>query len=244
MMEFDQYGDPRLHTVVMLHGAAATDTFANQYVLSEKYHLVIPHLSGAGRAVASPYDPKREVEALTELIRSLGKEKVSLIGHSLGGELAVALVTEHPELFDRAAFLSAWVCSTPKSIRLYARLARGTYFMLRWSWLIRLQGKYWGYTDAQAAEMARYSALIPRETYVAWFQKRVVLDELPGYAGVTIPMIAVCGERETREMKQSIAELGRRNPHCQTIRLRGASHDFPMRKVKEVNELLQHFLEA
>ena len=243
-MYFDEYGDPSQPTIVMLHGAAATDTFANQYVLAQKYHLVIPHLSGSGREVSAPYDPAHELDMLTALIRSLGKEKVTLIGHSLGGELAVALVSKHPELFDRAVFLSAWVCSSAKSIRFYSRMAKYTSATLACSWLVRLQGKYWGYTDAQAAFMADYAKHISPSTYIAWFQKRIHLDDLPGYTTVTIPMLAVCGSQEVKEMKHSILELGRRNTHCKTVFLAHANHDFPMRKVAETNRLLLAFLEA
>ena len=243
-MDFDEYGDPKQHTIVMLHGAAATDTFANQYCLSQTYHLVIPHLSGAGRAVDKPYEPQHELDELTAFIGALGQQKVTLVGHSLGAELAVALVSKHPELFDRAVFMSAWVCASPKSVQKFVRMAKYTSFTLRWSWMVYLQGKYWGYTDAQAKRMAEYAAKIPRSTYLAWFQNRIYLNDLPTYATVTIPMLAVCGDREIMEMKDSIAQLGRRNPNCKTVMLKGANHDFPMRKAKETTLLLQQFLKA
>ena len=242
-MYYDEYGDRKSKTVVLLHGAAATDTFANQYCLSGRYHLVVPHLYGSGREVETPYAPQKTLEALEALISSLGKEKVALVGHSLGGELAVALAARHPELFDRAAFLSAWICASDKSIKRYTAAARYTCVTLKWSWLVRLQGKYWGYTDAQAAFMADYARKIPPESYADWFRLRIRLDDYPQYGSVKLPMLAVCGDREVTEMKNSIAELGRRNPNCRTVLLRGANHDFPMRKTAETNALLKQFLE-
>ena len=141
-------------------------------------------------------------------------------------------------------FLSAWVCASEKSTKKYVRLAKFSSMTLKWSRMIYLQGKYWGYSDAQAAFMADYAKRIPRATYVSWFQNRIHLDDLPEYAAVTIPMMAVCGDHEIKEMKYSIAELGRRTPNCKTTMIKGANHDFPMRKAAETTRLIQSFLEA
>ena len=52
MLVYDEYGASEAPTLLLLHGAAALDTFAGLYdSLSRQYHLVIPHLAGAGQAV-------------------------------------------------------------------------------------------------------------------------------------------------------------------------------------------------
>lgn len=108
-MYFDEYGNSEKETIVFLHGAALTDTFSNQYIFKQDYHLVVPHLYGSGREVEERYEPQKTIAALVDLIRSLNKKPVILVGHSLGGELAVALVSQYQELFERAVFLSPWV---------------------------------------------------------------------------------------------------------------------------------------
>lgn len=85
------------------------------------------------------------------LIDSLHKDKIGIIGHSLGGQLAVMLACEHPERFTFAVFLSAWVNPNSKTIGLYCSLAGMTTKMLHCKWLVRLQGKYWHYTKEQAS---------------------------------------------------------------------------------------------
>lgn len=242
MIQFDEYGDKANPTLLMLHGAAATDTFASQYCFSEYYHLVVPHLYGSGREVEQPYRPEPQLAALVELIETLGPEKLYLMGHSLGGELAVALAARYPQYFKKAVFLSAWVCPTEKSINQYVGLAKYTSMTLKWKWLVKLQGKYWHYTDAQAQFMADYAAKITPEQYAAWFNYRLRLDDSPQYADVTLPMLAICGSQEVQEMKDSLAELGRRNPHCRTLILPGVNHDFPMRSAQQLNPILLDFL--
>ena len=242
MMHFDQYGNPANPTLLLLHGAAATDTFCHQYVFQDRFHLVVPHLPGSGKEVDKTYDPESTLTVLLEVVRHIGKEKIAVMGHSLGGELAVALVARHPECFSRAVFLSAWVCSSEKSIRLYTKLAKYTCATLKWSGLIRWQAKYWGYTPEQAEFMVDYSRRITPEQYLSWFSSRVHLDDLPQYGQVRIPMLAVCGSKEVAEMKNSLAELGKRNPACKTMLLEGVNHDFPLRAPDRINPILLDFL--
>ena len=48
-MVFDAYGDSKNPTLVLLHGAAALDTFAHQYdALTQRFYVLVPHLPGAG----------------------------------------------------------------------------------------------------------------------------------------------------------------------------------------------------
>ncbi len=243
-MYFDEYGSRENPTVVLLHGAGVVDTFARQYEALAGYHFVVPHLYGSGQETAEPYTPDKAIAAVLEIIRDLGKEKVSLVGHSMGGQLSVALATRHEALFDRAAFLSPWVCSTEKTVRMYGKLAGIMAALMRVSSLVRIQAKYWGFTPEQTEFMAGYSRNITKEQYAAWFTRRIFLDDLPGYSSVRIPMLAVCGEKEIKEMKHSVEELGRRNPRCKTIILPGARHDFPLRNSEALNPILLSFLRS
>ena len=92
MIYYDEYGNKDNPAILMLHGAGALDTFCQQYRFSERYHLIVPHLPGAGKAVEEIYDPEKTKQALYELIAGLKKDRIGLIGHSLGGQLAVMLV--------------------------------------------------------------------------------------------------------------------------------------------------------
>lgn len=241
-MYYDEYGNRENHTIVFLHGAAAVDTFCNQYCFQDKYHLVVPHLYGSGKEVGEIYEPEKTINDLVEVIKGLGKDKVTLVGHSLGGELAVALATQHEYLFDKAVFLSAWVCSSQKSIELYTKISRYSSFTLKYGWLIRLQARYWHYTKQQEDFMVEYSKKITQEQYIAWFKNRILLDDIAGYSNIKIPMLAVCGKKEIKEMIHSIEELGRRNPNCKTIFLDKANHDFPLRQAELINPILLDFI--
>ena len=114
MLYYDEYGNKENPTILLLHGAGALDTFCRQYCFSDKYHLVVPHLAGAGKAAAEIYEPEKTVEELFTVIKTLHKNRIGVIGHSLGGQIAIMLVSKNPELFNFAVFLSAWVNPKPK----------------------------------------------------------------------------------------------------------------------------------
>ncbi len=242
MIPYDEYGSREHPTVLLLHGAAALNTFCCQYCLSSKYHLIVPHLCGAGKLANRAYDPEWMKRELFVLIAGLHKEKIGIIGHSLGAQLAVMLLCERPERFCFAVFLSAWVNPTAKAIRRYCRFAGLAAGMLHCKWLVRLQGRYWRYTKAQADDMAAYAASITLQVYRSFFENTLDLKRLPTYATLDLPMLAICGSGEVVDMKTSLALLGE-NAHCRTLMLSQAGHDFPMRRAEALNPILEAFIE-
>ena len=89
--------------------------------------------------------------------------------------------------------------------------------------------------------MAEYSKQITPLVYHSFFSNTLDLSKLPEYQAVTIPMLAICGSKEVRDMKTSLTLLAQ-NPNCQTMTLQGANHDFPMRNAKQLNPMLEKFI--
>ena len=244
-MVFDTYGDSKNPTLVLLHGAAALDTFAHQYqALSRWFHVLVPHLPGAGEAAAEEYNPQATCDALAQWIASLNAGKVLLMGHSVGGQLAVKLVSEHEELFSRAVFLSAWLISSEKSVKSLVSIAKMSYGAIKNASLLRLQAKYWGMSPEQTEKLVSYSSRIKLNTYVGFYANRILLADLPGYASVKIPMLAMCAKGETAEMKASLQALGEQNTNCLTVLFPQGSHDFVLRNSNLLNPMLLDFLTA
>lgn len=243
-MYFDEYGNRDNPTVVLLHGAGMTDSFANQYCFSDCYHLVVPHLYGSGREVETPYDPQACAHGVAEIVMGLGKAGVSVVGHSVGAEVALLLVTQFEPLFLRAAFLSPWLCASERTIHRYARLAKLAGRQLQSAALVRLNARYWRLDEKQTVFLVDYAKKITPEQYRRFFERRVYLDRQPRYPYLTIPMLAVCGAREEREVRDSVRRLGERNKRCETLVLRGAGHDFPQRKAARLNPILLDFLQT
>ena len=61
-MYIEEFGPAGAPTVLLLHGAGVKDTFCHQLPqLSGRYHVLLPHLPGAGRAAAEGYAPDQNL---------------------------------------------------------------------------------------------------------------------------------------------------------------------------------------
>ena len=97
--------------VVLLHGVPFDGTLWNNQISALKeYKLIIPDLPGSGR---SEMIDNMSMEAMAECIKELivhetaslffktgEPHSVVVIGHSMGGYIALALAEKHPELLN------------------------------------------------------------------------------------------------------------------------------------------------
>lgn len=91
--------------VVLLHGFLEThqiwDHFSQQ--LSKDYRVISFDLPGFGKSplpVKSPFSLSDIASQLISCLQKLTNEKISVIGHSLGGYVTLAMVERAPELFS------------------------------------------------------------------------------------------------------------------------------------------------
>ncbi len=90
--------------VIMIHGLLG---MSDNYIpaakkLAENHRLILPDLRNHGN---SPHHEEFNLEVLTgdiiELVHKLKFDSAVIIGHSLGGRIAISAVLKYPELFSR-----------------------------------------------------------------------------------------------------------------------------------------------
>ena len=88
--------------LVVLHGGAARwqggETLLQR--LAERWHVFGPDFRGHGRSgrVAGRYCLRDYADDTASFLRAVVREPAVVYGHSLGGEVAVMVAAEHPEL--------------------------------------------------------------------------------------------------------------------------------------------------
>jgi pimeloyl-ACP methyl ester carboxylesterase len=101
--------------VLLLHGSGpGVSAWANWArtipALASSARVVAPDLVGYGRT-ARPDDIRYSLRSWTDhawaFLDALGLERVSVIGNSLGGRIALAMAEEHPERLDRLVLMGA-----------------------------------------------------------------------------------------------------------------------------------------
>jgi pimeloyl-ACP methyl ester carboxylesterase len=121
-------GSPSLPTLVLVHGLFASHRSFDDVIerLSEHFHVIAPDLPGFGESEKpSParyaYGIEAHAEALADLIAAFGAGRVSVLGHDLGGAVAITLAAEHKELVHRLVLESS--LAHPFRMSLKARVA-------------------------------------------------------------------------------------------------------------------------
>ena len=101
--------------VVLIHGSGpGVSAWANWRVtlpyLSERFRVVAPDVLGFGyteRPDDARYDLDTWTDHLIGFLDALGLERVSVVGNSFGGALALSLATRHPHRVDRLVLMGS-----------------------------------------------------------------------------------------------------------------------------------------
>ena len=91
--------------VVLLHGFAQTSKMWRPLMplLAARHTVIVPDLRGAGES-AKPeggYDKKTMAVDIHELTRSLGFDRVAIVGHDIGLMVAYAYAAQFPQSTER-----------------------------------------------------------------------------------------------------------------------------------------------
>jgi pimeloyl-ACP methyl ester carboxylesterase len=114
-------GDVRLHfhiggagsPVVLLHGFAETGEMWNPVLprLAADHTVIVPDLRGAG-ASSKPdggYDKKTMAQDIHGLLKSLGVDKATIVGHDIGLMVAYAYAAQYPAETERVVLMDAFL---------------------------------------------------------------------------------------------------------------------------------------
>ena len=128
--------------LLLLHGFPETHLMWRDIapILASRFTVVCADLRGYGRSGCPPstpdhypYSKRAMAEDMVEVMRHLGFERFSLVGHDRGGRVAYRLALDHPERVARLAVLDVLPNSTMWN-RADARLA-----LAFWPWSLLAQ---------------------------------------------------------------------------------------------------------
>ncbi len=243
MLYYREFGDRKNPTILFLPGAGMAQTFYCQYPYADRFHLVEVHLLGTGEEAAQRWTLRGNIQGVLEIIAEIGKEKVSIAGFSMGAQLAVALLCEAPEKFDRAIIISAWLIKPPKEVKKLCRLMKLTFFLENAAWFAKRQAKQMGMDARTTADFLRQGKNNRRDNYDAYSWDGVDIEKYSQFAQVKVPMLALVGEKENKEiMVESTLRLGRMNPNCISQVWPGHAHDIPYVRPEEFNRVFLEFM--
>lgn len=113
----NRLGEGNEEAILFLHGSGPGATAWSNWqhalpALEDRYDCIAPDLIGFGKST-HPQDPPTGastwmriwIEQQVRLLDALGVQTTNVVGNSLGGALALRLLREHPERFERAVLM-------------------------------------------------------------------------------------------------------------------------------------------
>jgi len=99
--------------IVLLHGYAETGHMWTPLIplLANTHTVIVPDLRGAGDSAkpASGYDKKNMAVDIHELVKSLGFDRVRIVGHDIGLMVAYAYAAQFPHETERLVLMDAFL---------------------------------------------------------------------------------------------------------------------------------------
>jgi pimeloyl-ACP methyl ester carboxylesterase len=206
--------------LLLVHGITSSADCWREVIpaLAEDHHVIAPDLLGHGRS-AKPrgdYSLGAYASGIRDLLLALGQDRATVVGHSLGGGVAMQFSYQFPERTERLALVSSGGLGEEVHLLLRAASLPLSEFVLpllasqplldAGRWVSRTLGRVGVNAGADVAEMARgYASLSDRDARAAFVhtlrsivdptgQRVSARDRL--YLASEIPTQIVWGERD------------------------------------------------
>ncbi|MEW8970196.1 MAG: alpha/beta hydrolase [Mesobacillus sp.] len=108
---YEHYQNPDAkETLVLLHGFLSS-TFSFRHLiplLKEDYNVIsvdLPPFGKSGKVSSFKYSYENLAATVVELMKSLGVREFNVVGHSMGGQIAMNILLHHPEYAKKGILL-------------------------------------------------------------------------------------------------------------------------------------------
>jgi pimeloyl-ACP methyl ester carboxylesterase len=120
--------------LLLIHGMAGSSDAWRELIprLAKKYRVVAPDLLGHGQSVKprGDYSLGAFAVSLRDLLDELGIAQATIVGHSLGGGVAMQFLYQHPDYCERLILISSGGLGTDVGFILRLLSAPGAEFVL------------------------------------------------------------------------------------------------------------------
>jgi pimeloyl-ACP methyl ester carboxylesterase len=127
-------GDPALPVLLLIHGITSSSATWDAVIpgLAEYAHVIAPDLLGHGDSdkPRADYSLGGFASGLRDLLEHLGHERVTVVGHSLGGGVAMQFAYQYYEHCDRLVLVSSGGLGREVSLALRAATLPGAELVL------------------------------------------------------------------------------------------------------------------
>jgi len=217
-------------------------------LLPDRQLILIDNRGSGQTRVEGPLALAEMVGDCAALLDHLKLDTVDVIGHSLGGYLALSLAASHPDRVGRVATLCSGTTDAKTRTlfrdlsRLYFTIPPEDWFRLLYQWLFG--EKFFRDEDNVAAAAAASTAYAHRQSPVDFARQVAAIDRGggPDLGAIKSEVLAVSGDLDLLAPPGAVEELHRHVPNFTHERLMGAAHSIHWEVPQSVAAALNGFL--
>jgi len=237
------------HPVVLVHGAGLDHTswrFQTRWLAARGHRLLAPDLPGHGD---SPGPSCRSIEEyagrVAGLIESSVGSPVSMVGHSMGALIALAVADKHPELASRLILVGSsahmkvhpdLMTAAQADVDLAARFIAG------WSFPASFGGGHPEPGPWEPGGVVRLIARTGEGVLAADLAACEAYDPGPAGRRLTLPTLVVTGSDDRMTSARGAQELADLIPGSRLEVISGAGHQPMSQTPRRFNAVLGDFL--
>ena len=201
-----EFGKQNQETVLLLHGGGLSWWNYREVakLLAEQYRVVLPVLDGHADSNAAFTTIEDNAARLISYIDAhLGGQVLAIGGLSLGGQIAVEMLSQRPDICRYALIESALV----KPMKLTHGLIEPTfgmsYGLIGQKWFAKLQADYLGIPKDLFEDYYRDTCKISKADMIAFLKANSIYTVKPSLSKTTAKVKIVAGSREQKNIRDS-----------------------------------------
>ena len=205
-MQYVEYGAHNSQTIILLHGGGLSwwNYRDVAQLLSDRFHVVLPILDGHADSDA-PFNSIEDNAAriISHIDEHFGGKVLAVGGLSLGGQIAVEMLTQRSDICRFALLESALVKPSKLTHTLIKPTFSMSYGLIKQKWFAKMQATYLGIPQTLFDDYYQDTCKISKEDMIAFLQSNSAYSIKPALRDTQAKVHIVFGSKEQSAIRAS-----------------------------------------
>ena len=241
-----EFGQQNPDVIMLLHGGGLSWWNYREVaeLLAERYHVVLPVLDGHADSDAPFTSIEDNAARLISYIDAhFGGQILALGGLSLGGQIAVEMLSQRKDICRYALLESALVKPSKLTAAMIDPTFGMSYGLIKQKWFAKLQAAYLGIPKPLFDDYFRDTCALSKADMIAFLKANSLYTIKPGLSETTAKTKIVAGAKEQKSIRDSAKLLRDAIPESRMEILPGLRHgDLSINKPEQYVKILTDWI--
>ena len=201
-----EYGKQNTEIIILLHGGGLSWWNYREVAkpLEKDYHVILPVLDGhAGSDAPFATIEDNAARLISYIDTHFGSQVTVLGGLSLGGQIALEMISQRPDICRLALIESAQVKPSKLTCAFIGPTFGMSYGLIKQRWFAKLQATYLGIPKELFEDYYRDTCAITKADMIAFLKANCAYEIKTGLKETTARTKIVAGSREQKSILDS-----------------------------------------